>query len=81
MKEKYGFVYIWYDKTRKMFYIGCHWGDINDKYICSSNRMRDAFRRRPLDFKRRILETNITNRSSLLEREYCWLQKLTKENG
>ena len=79
MKEKYGFVYIWKDKKKNMFYIGCHWGDVNDKYICSSNRMRDAFRRRPLDFRRRILETNITDKSSLLEREYCWLQQIKNE--
>ena len=43
--EKYGFVYIWYDKKRKMYYIGSHWGTDDDGYICSSNRMRDAYRR------------------------------------
>lgn len=79
MKEKYGFVYIWRDKMRKMFYIGCHWGSIDDRYICSSNRMRDAFRRRPSDFKRRILESNIKDRKLLLDREYVWLQKIKQE--
>lgn len=24
--EKYGFVYIWYDRKRKMYYIGSHYG-------------------------------------------------------
>lgn len=71
--EKTGFVYIWYDKKRKMFYVGCHWGNIFDGYICSSNRMRDAYRRRPNDFKRRILKNNISNRTELLDEEHKWL--------
>ena len=72
---KYGFVYIWRDKKRKMYYIGCHWGTTEDGYICSSNRMRDAYRRRPEDFKRRILETNIVDRKTMFENEEKWLQK------
>lgn len=72
---KYGFVYIWYDIKRKMYYVGCHWGTENDGYICSSNRMRDAYRRRPNDFKRKIVEK--TNDKSLLyEVEYKWLSKI-----
>lgn len=71
-KEKTGFVYIWYDRLRKMYYIGCHVGDVNDGYICSSNRMRDAYRRRPKDFKRRILKADIP-KSKLLEEEHKWL--------
>jgi len=73
MKQKYGFVYIWYDKKRKMFYIGCHFGFIDDGYICSSSRMRKAYRRRPQDFKRRILKTNIPSRIELLDEEHKWL--------
>lgn len=75
MMEKEGFIYIWFDKKRKMYYIGCHWGTIDDGYICSSNRMRDAYRRRPNDFKRRILKRNI-ERTLLLEEEYKWLQMI-----
>lgn len=30
-KEKYGFVYIWFDKKHKRFYIGCRWGTENDR--------------------------------------------------
>jgi len=70
--RKYGFVYIWYDKKRRMYYIGCHWGTIHDGHICSSNRMRNCYRRRPRDFKRRILE--ITDRNNLFEAENDWLQ-------
>ena len=34
--EKYGFVYIWFDRKHKRYYIGCHWGHEDDGYVCSS---------------------------------------------
>lgn len=77
--EKYGFIYLWYDSYRKMYYLGCHWGYENDGYICSSNRMRDAYRRRPHDFKRRIIDRIDTNRVELLEKEYRWLSLITND--
>ncbi len=70
--EKQGFIYIWRDRKHKMYYLGCHWGSINDGYICSSNRMREAYRRRPHDFKRRILKTNI-DKSNIRNEEHKWL--------
>ena len=76
--EKYGFVYIWFDRKHKRYYIGCHWGTENDGYICSSNWMRDAYNRRPNDFKRKILTTNITDRSIMFEKEHEWFS-LIKE--
>ena len=79
MKERFGFVYIWYDKKRKMFYIGCHTGNFDDGYICSSRRMRKAYRRRPTDFKRRILSSGVFIKSVLLDEEYKWLS-LIKEH-
>lgn len=78
MKNKYGFVYIWKDRKRKMFYIGSHWGTIDDGYICSSNRMRNAYRRRPDDFKRRILKIVTSSRRELLEEEFRWLEIIPK---
>jgi hypothetical protein len=78
MKEKYGFVYIWYDKKHKRYYIGCHWGDEDDGYICSSNWMRDAYKRRTQDFKRRILVI-IHDKRELLNEEYKWLSLIKKE--
>ena len=77
--EKYGFVYIWYDKKRKMYYVGCHWGTENDGYICSSNRMRDAYRRRPIDFKRRIIEKTY-DKSLLYDVEYKWLSMIPEND-
>ena len=76
--EKYGFIYLWYDRKRKMFYLGSHWGTTDDGYICSSNRMRDAYRRRPSDFKRRILQTNVS-RETLLDEEHKWLGKISDD--
>lgn len=77
--EKYGFIYIWYDRKRKMYYVGSHWGTETDGYICSSNRMRDAYRRRPHDFKRRILKRNI-KREELLQEEYNWLSLIDEKD-
>jgi hypothetical protein len=76
--EKYGFIYIWFDKKRKMFYLGSHWGTEDDGYICSSNRMRDAYRRRSEDFKRKILE-KVLDRNILLETEHKWLSMISEE--
>lgn len=72
-KSKYGFVYIWYDRKNKRFYIGSHWGTVDDGYICSSTIMRKAYNRRKDDFKRRILCLVFTNRKDLLEQEERWL--------
>lgn len=72
--NRYGFVYIWYDRKRKMFYIGSHWGTEDDGYICSSNRMRKAYRRRPTDFSRKIIEKTEL-REELLDIENKWLRK------
>jgi len=75
MVEKYGFVYIWYDKKKTRFYIGSHWGTVDDGYICSSSWMKKTYKIRPTDFNRRIL--NITkNRNDLLEQEEVWLKKI-----
>jgi hypothetical protein len=76
MQEKYGFVYIWYDKNRKMFYIGSHWGTESDGYICSSTWMRNTFNRRPNDFKRRILSKVFTNRNDLLDEEQRYMDMI-----
>ncbi len=72
--RKYGFVYIWYDRKHRRFYIGCRWGNEDDGYICSSPWMKQAYKHRPRDFKRRILSKVYTNKKSLLEEEYKWLK-------
>jgi len=77
--EKFGFVYIWYDRKHKRYYIGSHWGTIDDGYVCSSPWMMQAYKKRPHDFKRRILEHINTTREDLLKAEYKWLSLIKEE--
>jgi hypothetical protein len=79
--EKYGFVYIWYDRKHKRYYIGCRWGNETDGYVCSSSWMKRAYKTRPEDFKRRILSRVYTNKKDLLEEEYKWLKQIKKEEA
>jgi hypothetical protein len=79
VKMKYGFVYTWKDCGRNRFYIGSHWGTEDDGYVCSSDAMRKAYRRRPQDFKRRIVARVYTNHSDLLKEEQRWLDMISKE--
>lgn len=74
--EKTGFVYIWYDSKDKRFYIGCHWGFEDDGYICSSRWMNAAYKKRPQDFKRRIIKRNIQSRPALYEEELRYLHMI-----
>lgn len=76
MKE--GFIYIWLDKKDKRYYIGSHWGNIDDGYVCSSKWMKSAYKNRAHDFKRRILQTGI-KQELLREAEYDWLSLIKKE--
>lgn len=77
--EEYGFVYLWYDRKHKRYYVGCHWGREDDGYVCSSTNMKHAFKRRPVDFKRRIVEKIYTSKTDLLEAEYRWLSMIKPE--
>lgn len=79
MVDKYGFVYIWFDRKHKRYYVGCHWGREDDGYICSSNWMRDAYRRRPEDFKRRIIKTNMDNKRDMLLEEQRYFKMIKPE--
>lgn len=64
-----GFVYIWLDKKHRRYYLGSHWGSIDDGYVCSSTWMKRAHAIRPHDFKRRIISTH-EDRKEMREREY-----------
>jgi len=77
--EKYGFVYIWYDRKYKRYYIGCHWGHIDDGYICSSSWMKRAYKNRPTDFRRRILTTDIQSKEEMYLTEQRWLSNIRFE--
>lgn len=77
--EKYGFIYIWFDRKHKRYYIGSHWGTEDDGYICSSRMMRQSYNRRPEDFRRRIVSRVYTTRKDLYEEETRWLKMIKPE--
>ena len=74
--EKYGFVYIWYDRKHKRYYIGSHWGTEDDGYICSSSWLKKAKNNRPNDFKRKIILKIYTSKQDLLLEENRWLSMI-----
>lgn len=76
---KYGFVYIWYDRKHKRYYVGSHWGREDDGYICSSSWMKSAYKRRPKDFRRRIIVRVTSSRQDLLLEENRWLQMIRND--
>jgi hypothetical protein len=73
-----GFVYIWFDRKHKRFYVGAHWGSEDDGYICSSVWMRRAYARRPQDFRRRII-SRVERREDLANEEQRWLNMMKAE--
>ena len=77
--EKYGFIYLWFDKKHKRFYIGRHWGTENDGYICSSSNMRNNHNNRSHDFKRRIISRIYTSNEDLIIEEQRWLDMIKPE--
>lgn len=77
--KKYGFIYLWYDRKHKRFYLGCRWGNENDGYICSSRWMKQAYGNRPYDFKRKILKTHIFSRKETYLEEQRYLNMIKPE--
>lgn len=78
MTVKYGFIYLWYDRKHKKYYVGRHWGTIDDGYICSSNNMRHNYRNRPSDFKRRII-SKVDSKEALVLEEQRYLDMIKTE--
>lgn len=74
--SKSGFIYVWFDRKNNRYYVGSHWGTETDSYICSSKWMRDAYRNRPHDFKRRIIIRGINDRKQLFLEEQRWLNMI-----
>jgi hypothetical protein len=76
--EKYGFVYIWYDRKHKRYYIGSHWGTEDDGYICSSPWMKQGHKHRPTDFKRKIIK-KFDSREDMIDEENRYLSMIDDE--
>jgi hypothetical protein len=71
-----GYVYIWYDTKSKFFYIGGHYGKVNDAYICSNKPMKRAYYKRPTTFRFRVLEYTNGDTKDLRISEQKWLDKI-----
>lgn len=74
---QYGFVYIWRDDRRSMFYIGSHHGAEDDGYTGSSIRFKRSIKKRPEDFRRRVIDRNFIDdpvRTRALED--VWLKRI-----
>jgi hypothetical protein len=78
-KSTSGFIYLWFDRKHKRYYIGSHWGAENDGYVCSCPWLMQAYRIRSQDFKRRILSRIDTNRKDLFNEEHKWLSLIKPE--
>lgn len=77
---KSGFIYLWFDTKRSLFYLGAHLGTLEDGYVGSNKRLRCAYTSRPQTFKRRILEFyENTDWNFLKEREGLWLNLIKDE--
>ena len=72
------FLYVWYDKCRKMFYVGMHEGQITDGYVSSSRWFNGEYQYRPNDFKRKIIKTFNDRKSA--RKEEARLLRMIKES-
>jgi hypothetical protein len=69
------FLYIWYDKCRKMFYVGMHEGTITDGYVSSSRWFNGEQHYRPNDFRRKVIKT-FNDRKSARKEEARFLRMI-----
>lgn len=69
-----GYVYLWYDRKKKWFCVGSHFGQVSDDYVTSTGFMMRAYKKRPEDFKLRILDYyDGEDPKELLALEQRWL--------
>lgn len=68
-----GYVYLWYDTISKFYYLGGHWGKVEDRYVCSNTAMLRAYKLRPQTFKLKVLQYVIGSKTDLREAEQYWL--------
>jgi len=61
------FVYLWFDKNRRMFYIGSHSGSTTDGYVSSSRWLSGEVAYRPDEFTKRVLSYHPTNGAMIRE--------------
>jgi len=72
------FTYLWFDKNRKMFYIGMHEGSDEDGYVSSSRWFNGEQQYRPNDFTRKILK--MFDNRALARKEEARLLAMIKDS-
>ena len=73
MESYNSFIYLWVDNLKNRFYIGSHYGKIDDGYLFGGIDIKYEYKLRPNDFERMILSYHIVNNPSeirLIEKEY-----------
>ena len=75
---KTGFIYMWFDRDRKMYYIGSRIGSPEDSYVTSSHWLAGEIKYRPSSFRRRILAKDIPL-DKLRKLEYSLICKIKPE--
>lgn len=76
------FIYQWYDKVLNKFYIGSHYGEVNDGYLFGGIDIKKEYKKRPNDFERKILSYHLVLEYSELRRiEKEYLIKYDVENN
>jgi hypothetical protein len=72
-RDYYGYVYLWCDLKRDMFYIGSHRGSVYDSYKCSNVRCKRALKQRPQTFKFYLISL-CNSETELSAEEERWLR-------
>ena len=81
MTKYFGFIYEWVDSTNDKNYVGSHKGLIDDGYTGSGTYFLSAFKKRPDEFSREILEyVYEDDRKILLEVEQKYLDLIDWNN-
>jgi hypothetical protein len=78
----FGYVYMWCDMERDMFYIGSHKGSIFDNYKSGSKWLNDSIKKRPHTFKMLVLDYYYgDDRHELYDLETKWLKFYNVESN
>lgn len=67
MSNQEAFVYCWTDRKTNMLYVGCHKGQQDDGYVCSSKWVLEEYNKRPEDFTRQIIAEGTQDDCLMLE--------------
>jgi hypothetical protein len=76
------FIYQWFDRKLNKFYIGSHYGHINDGYLFGGIDIKKEYKKRPNDFEREIISYHLVSEYyEIREIEKSYLIKYDVENN